>query len=121
MVLAVIALIFAAGNISAQNHIKNKRLKSTSVTRAQIGGEAIEHYVVRARKGQKMTISLSWKKEDGNWAKFSISRSSRSHRPFGRSANDDTRWTGKIPATGNYYIEVYAHPAADYTLRLKTQ
>ena len=69
-----------------------------------------------------MTVQLSWRQEGGNGAGFNIS-----HMPgffdvelvaFGVKSDNEKRWTGKIPKTGNYYIYVVAHPDAHYILKV---
>jgi hypothetical protein len=76
--------------------------------KGSIGGEAHDSYVIRARRGQKMTVRISWRSEDDNRADFSISRSPNffGAEPvnFGEKSNDGKEWTNRIPTTGNYYI-----------------
>jgi hypothetical protein len=99
-----------------------KRLRSPATVRGFIGGESHDSYVIRARRGKTMTVRISWRPEEDNSAGFSVSRSSSffSAEPLagGTESADGKRWTGKIPATGNYYIYVTAHPTAHYTLRM---
>jgi hypothetical protein len=123
LIAALAFLIFSAGNASAQNPChKFKRLTAPSTVRGFIGGESHDCYEIRARKGQTMTIDISWRREEDNRAEFSVSRSASfggSPVSFGRRSNNDRRWTGKIPATRKYYIYVVAHPTARYTLKTR--
>lgn len=99
-----------------------KRIHSPAKVHSFIGGEAHDSYVIRARKGQVMTVEISWKRRGGNWADFSVSRSADffSGDPLKYSGETDKgkRWSGKLPATGDYYIYVIAHPTAKYRLRV---
>ena len=56
--------------------------------------------VIRARKGQVLTLSLSWKREDDNRASFTVSESpdfSGAAAKFGKGSHEDTKWAGTIP------------------------
>lgn len=122
--LALSILIFAAGVTWAQNDMTpKKRLKSPATVTGFIGGEAHESYFIRARKGQTMTVQITWKKEDNNRAEFTVSRSANFYNgetvKFGKKSNKGKTWRGKIPATANYYIYVVAHPTAKYTLKVR--
>jgi hypothetical protein len=96
------------------------RLKSTVPVNGSIGGESHASYVIRARKGQTLTVSLSWKREGDNRASFTVSESpnfSAAPAKFGNGSHEDTKWAGKVPRTGNYYVYVVAHPSARYRLK----
>ena len=85
-----------------------------------IGGESHDSYVIRVRKGQILTVRLSWRREDDNRASFTVSESpdfSGAPAKFGHGSHEDTKWTGTVPRTGNYYVYVVAHPSARYTLK----
>jgi hypothetical protein len=97
-------------------------LKSMVPVNGFIGGESHASYVIRARKGQTLTLNLSWKREDDNRASFTVSESpdfSGAPAKFGNGSDEDTKWAGKVPRTGNYYVYVVAHPAAGYTLKAR--
>jgi hypothetical protein len=105
----------------AQPPTPKKRLRAPATVRSLVGGESTDRYVIRARKGQTMTVRISWKKEKDfdNSASFSISSESEITATLpGQDSDGGKRWTGKIPRTGDYLIEVVAHPHAHYTLRV---
>jgi hypothetical protein len=96
------------------------RLKSMVPVKGFIGGESHDSYVIRARKGQILTVSLSWQREGDNRASFTVSESpdfSGAPAKFGNGSHEDTKWAGTVPRTGNYYVYVVAHPSARYTLK----
>lgn len=66
--LAIAVFLMAAQVCQAYGATKKKRLRSPATVRGFIGGESQDHYVIRARKGQTMTIQISWKQEDQNSA-----------------------------------------------------
>jgi hypothetical protein len=97
-----------------------KRLKSMVPVKGFIGGESHDSYVISARKGQILTLSLSWQREDDNRASFTVSESpdfSGAPVKFGKGSDEDKKWAGTVPRTGNYYVYVVAHPSARYTLK----
>ena len=121
LVLAMGLLVPSLANAQDDSTPK-KRLRTPATVRGFIGGESHDSYVVRVRRGKTLTVRLSWRPEGDNNAAFSISKSSSffSAEPLagGKESADGKRWTGKIPASGNYYIYVTAHPTAHYTLRV---
>jgi hypothetical protein len=99
-----------------------KRLKSMVPVNGFVGGESHDSYVIRARKGQTLTVSLSWKSEDDNRASFTVGESaefSGAPAKFGHGSHEDTKWAGTVPRTGNYYVYVVAHPSARYRLKAR--
>ena len=124
--ILVVIVLFAANLTWAQkDSTRKQRLKSPAVVKGEIGGEAHDSYVIRARKGQTMTVRISWRHKDNNRAEFSISRSANFFEgepvKFGKESNVGKTWRGKIPRTGDYYIYVVAHPTADYTISVTLQ
>ena len=105
-----------------QDTTPKKRLRSQALVKGFIGGESHDSYVIRARKGQTMSVQISWRLVNKNHAEFSVSGSpdgfSGELVDFGRQSKKGVRWSGKIPRTGDYYVYVYAHPTAHYTLRI---
>jgi hypothetical protein len=119
---AVAILLFAVGLASAQTDASpKKRLKSPAEVRGFVGGEAHDSYVVRARRGQTLKVQISWVGSDKK-AQFVISRSGDFFAgevlEGGRETYDGRTKSRKIPATGDYYIYVTAHPTADYILKV---
>lgn len=122
MYLVTLAIFLIVPSVnSAQEPTRKKRLRAPATVRNLVGGESTDRYVIRARKGQTMTLRLSWKKEKDfdNSASFSVSPDSNPAEMLaGQESDGGKRWTGKIPRTGDYLIEVVAHPFAHYTLRV---
>ena len=105
------------------------RLRSPATARGLVGGESHNTYVIRVRKGQTMTVQISWRREHDNesenhgdkHAEFWVGESPNfdgDKAVLGKESNDGKRWSCKIPKAGNYYIYVTAHPRAHYTLRV---
>jgi hypothetical protein len=122
--LSAVFLLLSASVARAQDDtIPKKRLRSPATVRSTIGGESHDSYVIKARRGQRMTVSISWRKEGDNEASFTVNRSSNFFSAeavgFGKGSNHGRQWSGKIPETGNYYIYVTAHPVANYLLRVR--
>jgi hypothetical protein len=112
---------------SSEQHEYVRRLWSPAIAKGFIGGEAHDTYVVRARKGQTMTVRLSWLPErdpdmGDNKAQFWVSSlpdfDGNGDVKFGKESHHGKSWTGVIPRTADYYIYVIGHPVADYKLRV---
>jgi hypothetical protein len=93
--------------------------------RGFVGGESHDSYVIRARKGQALTVRLSWRREGDNRASLSVSEApdfySAEPAKFGTEYDGGRRWEGRIPKTGDYYIYVVAHPSARYALKVSAR
>lgn len=126
LVITAVAVIFCASTaFSQEDPAPKKRLKSGVGAEGYIGGEAHDGYVIKAKKGQKMTVEISWKAEDDNRAEFSVSTSESFFDGelvnFGKESDQGKSWSGKIPKTDDYYIFVVAHPTANYTIKVRLQ
>jgi hypothetical protein len=115
----VFMLGLLAAGITAQPQAKPKRLHAPATIRSLVGGEANETYVVHVRKGQTLTVEISWKKEDDNTASFGMG-ALKDLEPlsFGKESNGGRKWVGQVPKTADYFIEVVAHPSAHYVLKV---
>ena len=125
LLIPLTTLLLAADIVWAQEY--TQRLRSPATVRGVIGGESHDSYMIRARKGQTMTVQISWRRErdnelGANHAEFWVGELPNFDGDglvkFGKESNEGKRWSGKIPKTGNYYIYVMAHPTAHYTLRV---
>jgi hypothetical protein len=120
--LALAVTLCALPAVAAQTAAKPKRLAPPATVRGFIGGESHDAYVLRARQGQRLTVSIAWKKDGDNRAEFTVSRSANFSNAepvrFGTESNGGKSWTGLVPATRRYYIYVVAHPSARYTLKV---
>jgi hypothetical protein len=122
-IVAVTAMFTATSVTFAQSDTTpKKRLQIPATAKGFIGGESHDSYVINASKGQTITIQISWQREDGNRASFTVSKSANFFNGdavnFGKESLNGKRWTGKIPKTGKYYIYVVANPSAKYTLKI---
>jgi hypothetical protein len=124
LLLAAVAIVLLVAELgwAQDDTVPKKRLRNSATARGEIGGESHDSYVIRVRKGQTMTVEISWLRKDDNRAEFSLSESSNFFNgqqvEFGKTSNDGKRWSGKIPETKDYYIYVVGHPSAQYKLRL---
>lgn len=119
----IVILISITHNAAAQNDAApKKRLHSPAIVKGDIGGESHDSYVIKARKGQVMTVQIAWRRKGDNRAEFTVSESSDFFNAepvkFGKSSNHEARWSGKIAKAQDYYIYVTGHPEAHYTLKV---
>ena len=120
----IAALLLAATVARAQEY--TQRLRTPASVRGLIGGESHDSYVIRARKGETMTVQISWRREHDelgeNHAEFFVGElpnfNGAGSVKFGQEFSDGKRWRGRVPRTGNYYIYVMGHPWAHYTLKV---
>ena len=117
VIIPIIALLPSVA--SGQAAPKAKRLHAPATVRGLIGGESHDAYVVRVAKGRALSVQISWKSEDNNTASFGVGTSA-DFEPvtFGKETADGKKWVGKVPRTGDYFIEVVAHPRAHYVLKV---
>lgn len=122
LIAITILLLSATVSWSQEDTTPKKRLRSPATVRGFVGGESQDRYVIRARKGQIMTVRISWRPEGDNSAGFSVSSASESDDGeqvvAGRESDNGKRWRGRISKSGDYIISVTAHPSAHYTLRV---
>jgi len=119
LVLTAIILGVLATSAFAQPRTKPKRVHAPATIRGLVGGESNDTYVVHVRKGRQLTVEISWKKEDDNTASFSVTDSRDGGTlSFGKESDGGRKWSGKVPKTGDYFIEVVAHPSAHYVLKV---
>ena len=119
---AALVLALLTASAIAQPLTKPKRVHAPATIRGLVGGESNDTYVVHVRKGHQLTVELSWKKEDDNTASFGMG-SSKDLEPvsFGKESHGGRKWVGKVPKTGDYFIEVVAHPSAHYVLKVRVK
>jgi len=118
----VLILGILAASAFAQPQSKPKRLHAPATIRGLVGGEANDTYVIHIRKGRQLTVEISWKKEGDNTASFSVG-GSKDLEPvsFGKESNGGRKWMGRVPQTGDYFIEIVAHPSAHYVLKVSVK
>lgn len=78
LIALTVLLLSATVSRSQEDTTPKKRLRSPATVRGFIGGESQDHYVIRARKRQTMTVRISWRREDDNQASFDVSAASAS-------------------------------------------
>jgi hypothetical protein len=124
--LLVIFVTLSIDLVWAQDH--TQQLRSPATAHGFVGGEAHDSYVIHLRKGEMLTVQISWRHEHtdqgDNHAEFFVSELpdfGDDGKKFGKEFDNGKSWTGQVSKTGNYYIYVMAHPTAHYTLRVRTK
>lgn len=79
-----------------------KGQSSATVSESVIRGDR-DTYIVGARKGQKMTVKITALE---NNAAFTILTPGKKYLERAGELDDQTSWTGTLPASGDYRIEV---------------
>lgn len=124
LMFATMAIVFLAVTVAwAQNDTTpKKRLRNSTTAKGLIGGESHDSYVIHVRKGQTLTVELSWQRKEDNRAEFTVSESANFFNAgqveFGNASNEGKRWSGEVPKTRDYYVYVVGHPTARYRLQV---
>jgi hypothetical protein len=115
ILISLVLMFLTVGFASAQ-----EKLRNGVAVRGEIGGEAHAKYVIRARRGQTITVVVTRRvARDGNF-NLSVTRGAGGQDVPGKETNGRGQlvWTGKARATGNYYFDMTAHPTTRYTIRV---
>lgn len=99
-----------------------RRLHGAASVRGVIGGESHDIYVIHVKNGQTLSVKVNWRRSGDNHADFELSRSpdfSGEPVKFGKTTGDGSRFSGRVPATGDYFISVTGYPTVHYRLRVK--
>lgn len=122
VVALAISIVVASFAPAQEDTTPQKRLRPPAKSTGFVGGESHDSYVIRAEKGQTMSVQISWQHAAGNQAQLTVSESSSFFgavpAAFGRESGQGKHWIGTVPRTGDYYAYVVAHPAVRYTLRV---
>lgn len=98
--------------------IKFPRGRTSTVINNAVLRDEIDQYILNARAGQRMKVDIS---SVENNATFQITRPDKSQLLPGAGFDDDARhWSGELPETGDYTIEV-APTRGNATYRLKVE
>ena len=98
--------------------IKFPRGRTSTVINNAVLRDEIDQYILNARAGQRMKVDIS---SVENNATFQITRPDKSQLLPGAGFDDDARhWSGELPETGDYAIEV-APTRGNATYRLKVE
>jgi len=121
LLFAIVSLLYHFPHIAEAQipPVFIKRLGNPASVRGFIGGESHDSYVVNVSRGRVLAVSLSWRREGDNRAEFAVTESPNSDSEpvkFGKWSHGGKRWIGKVPKSGDYYVQVFAHPTAHYTL-----
>ncbi len=133
-VVGIAIIVLSAYVAFSQDMYPAQRLHSPATIRNKIGGESHAVYVIRVKKGQRLIVKLWYDPnqitddvtlERGSTASFGVMKGSHLDSAkiikYGKFTNNSRTWVAKIRRTGNYLIDVIAHPIAKFTLRVKTK
>jgi len=115
LMLGTVSVTFAEG---VRQRIKFPRGRTSTVINNAVLRDEIDQYILNARAGQRMKVDIS---SVENNATFQIMRPDKSQLLPGAGFDDDARhWSGELPETGDYTIEV-APTRGNATYRLKVE
>lgn len=115
LILGTITLTFAEG---VRKRIRFAKGRNSTVISSAVLREDVDHYIVGAKAGQRMKVEISSLEHN---ASFQISKPHDGGFLPGASFDDDARkWSGELPETGDYVIEV-APTRGNATYRLTVE
>lgn len=93
---------------------------ATSRTYKDAVYRSINAYTVSARRGQTMTVKII---SPENLAAFDVTRSNGNNKlPTKIAPPDQTKWTGVLPASGDYFIAVVSdRGGSEYTITISVK
>ena len=114
LIFGAVSLTFAEG---VRKRVKFQRGRTSTVINNAVLRDEIDQYILNARAGQRMKVDISSVEDN---ASFEILRPDKTQLP-GVGFDDDARhWTGELPESGDYVIEV-APTRGNATYRLKVE
>ena len=102
LLLAVSPIISIAQN-DITKRIKFAKGKSSATVKGAVLRDEIETYIIKVNKGQKMTVKITAIEKNGS---FSIEKPSGDYLQNAGEMDDQTIWSGTIPESGEYKIQV---------------
>jgi hypothetical protein len=114
LVFGTVSVTFADG---VRKRIKFPRGRTSTVISNAVLRDEIDQYVLNARAGQRMKVDITSLEDN---ASFRIVRSDKTQLPGAAWDDDAKHWTGELPETGDYVIEV-APTRGNATYRLKVE
>ncbi len=129
--LTMMLLVSIPAAAQRQRTLKRKKIVARMSVAPKIrlqNGESVDGYVdvdnydgyiINARKGQMLTVRI----RRASNVSLKISQTGNYYRAVqlggGKFSNGGRRWTGKIPASGDYYIFVNARQPVNYKIIAK--
>lgn len=109
LALAVSVLLIALISANAQQEDKTVRVRfkkgANSATYKDSVSHSVNTYIVHARKGQTIIVSIS---APSNNATFNVGTRYENAGDVVEIVNEQRKWTGKADETGDYQISVLA-------------
>ena len=114
LMLATATVTFAEG---VRKRIKFARGRTSTVINNAVLRDEVDEYILTARAGQKMKVDISSVEDN---ASFEIVGPDKTQLPRAGFDDDARHWTGELPQSGDYVIEV-APTRGNATYRLKVE
>ena len=123
--LSAVLMAIGAGMVGAREDIKVERVsfergKNSATIESSITGYAVVDYVLGARQGQYMNVSMT---TDNGAAYFNILTPGEDQVAIFRGSVNENQYEGILPESGDYKVRVYMmrsaarrNEAANYTL-----
>jgi type II secretory pathway pseudopilin PulG len=117
VILILGSLTFTFGD-GVRKRIRFAKGRNSTVVSNAVLREDVDQYIVGAKAGQKMKVTITSLEHN---ASFEISKPRNEGTLQGAGFDDDaTKWSGELPETGDYLIEV-APTRGNATYRLTVE
>jgi hypothetical protein len=104
IILLSVSLIFGGVVQTDQTkRIKFAKGKSSATVSDAVLREEVHYYLIKVNKGQRMTVKVTAVEKN---ASFSIVKPSGEYLDGAGEMDDRTNWSGTLPESGDYKIEV---------------
>lgn len=114
------ALMVPAGAKDWTERVKFKRNRSSAVIEGAVVRGDRDRYLVEARAGQRMTVHI--RSLENNAVFWIQNAGNRRSLPGAGETADATRWSGRLPSSGDYIITVGGTRGnAGYTLTVSVR
>src|SRR5215213_5896500 len=115
-------LLLFTNTLVAQDELgQSKRVRLIKVqieVSSTVGGNYIDSYVVKMKKGQEIHVRVENQTENSKVYFDTVLAGTETR--FGSDSSENS-WSGVAPKTGDYEIRVIAYPAAKYRLLALTR
>lgn len=112
VMLLLSTTVFAGAQSDRTRRVRFPRGRTTKVIKDAVVRGTVDRYILGARKGQTLTVHITSVEDN---AVFDVHRSGSK----AKLAEESTDWTGELPRTGDYVVEVGGTRGnATYTLEI---
>jgi hypothetical protein len=104
-ILIMVSMVFGVTKADQTKRIKFAKGKSSKTVSDSVLREEVHYYLIKVNQGQRMTVKITSIEKN---ASFRIIKPSGEYVEGAGEMEEPTNWTGNVPESGDYKIEVGA-------------